>query len=290
MAVLTARAPAKINLTLHVLRRRVDGLHDLESLVAFAGAGDTLTLTPGEALTLTLDGPTAEAAGAGDDNLVLRAARALGERVGGLASGAFHLAKRLPVAAGMGGGSADAAAALRLLARANGLAPDDPRLLEAARSVGADVPVCLAPRVRMMRGAGDALGPTLRLAPLFAVLVNPGVLLATRDVFAAMAIRPGSETGFGGHPDITSTMGFDALVRALAKSRNDMEDAAILLAPRISDVLAVLSAARGCRLARMSGSGATCFGLFEDCRAAGKAAKAIAQGNADWWVKPTLLR
>ena len=288
--VLTARAPAKINLTLHVLRRRADGLHDLESLVAFAGAGDALTLTPGGALTLTLDGPTADAAGAGEDNLVLRAARALGERVDGLKTGAFHLTKRLPVAAGMGGGSADAAAALRLLAQANALALDDLRLLDAARSVGADVPVCLAPRARMMRGAGEATGPAFNLPPLFAVLVNPGVPLATRDVFARMGLAPGAETGFGAHPEIKPGTGFDALIRALAKSRHDMEDAAIILAPRISDVLAVLSAARGCRLARMSGSGATCFGLFENCRAAGKAAKVIARDNPGWWVKPTLLR
>ena len=290
MPLLAARAPAKINLTLHVLRRREDGLHDLESLVAFAGASDALTLVRGGPLALALDGPTADPAGAGEDNLVLRAARALAERVSGLQAGAFHLTKRLPVAAGVGGGSADAAAALRLLAEANGLALDDPRLLDAARTIGADVPVCLAPRARMMRGAGEAIGPALKLPPLFAVLVNPGVAVNTRDVFARMGLQPGAETGFGAHPEIMPGTGFDALVRMLAKGRNDMEDAAIMLAPRISDVLAVVSAARGCRLARMSGSGATCFGLFEDCRAAARAAKVIARDHPGWWVKATALR
>ena len=290
MPLLAARAPAKINLTLHVLRRREDGLHDLESLVAFAGASDALTLVRGGPLALALDGPTADPAGAGEDNLVLRAARALAERVSGLQAGAFHLTKRLPVAAGVGGGSADAAAALRLLAEANGLALDDPRLLDAARAIGADVPVCLAPRARMMRGAGEAIGPALKLPPLFAVLVNPGVAVNTRDVFARMGLQPGAETGFGAHPEIMPGTGFDALVRMLAKGRNDMEDAAIMLAPRISDVLAVVSAARGCRLARMSGSGATCFGLFEDCRAAARAAKVIARDHPGWWVKATALR
>ena len=288
--LLTARAAAKINLSLHVIARRPDGLHALESLVAFAGTGDALTLAPGQPLALKLDGPTAGAAGAGGDNLVLRAAQHLSTRVPDMINGGFHLTKRLPVAAGMGGGSADAAAALRLLAQANGLAPDDPRVIEAARATGADVPVCLQPRARMMRGAGEEIGPLLTLPPLFAVLVNPAIALNTRDVFARMGIAPGADTGFGPHPAITAGMDFDALIRALAKARNDMEDAAIMMAPRISDVLAVLAAAKGCRLVRMSGSGATCFGLFGDCRAAGKAARVIARDHPAWWVKATTLR
>ena len=287
---LTARAPAKINLTLHVVARRADGLHALESLVAFAGAGDALTLAPGAALSLRVSGPTAEAAGADDGNLVLRAARHLSERVTPLTTGAFHLTKRLPVAAGIGGGSADAAAALRLLAQVNDIASDDPRLVAAARAAGADVPVCLTPRARMMRGAGEDTGPPLKLPPLFAVLVNPGVAVNTRDVFARMGLEPGAETGFGAHPEIAPGMRFDSLIRALGKGRNDMEDAAIMLAPRISDVLAVLGAARGCRLVRMSGSGATCFALFEDCRAAARAAKVIARDHAGWWVRASALR
>jgi len=149
------KAPAKVNLTLRVLGRRADGYHELESLVAFAGVGDALTFVPGDALTLIVSGPTAPAAGDNADNLVLKAARALAERIAGLTLGRFALSKRLPVAAGLGGGSADAAAALRLLAQANEIAPDDPRLMQAAQATGADVPVCLDPRPRLMRGVGE---------------------------------------------------------------------------------------------------------------------------------------
>ena len=289
MSKLIARAPAKINLSLHVLARRDDGMHALESLVAFAGHGDTLTLEPGPALSLQVEGPGAAALG-DDDNLVLRAAGHLAEHVENLVTGAFVLTKRLPVAAGLGGGSTDAAAALRLLARANALALDDARLVAAARVTGADVPVCLVPRARMMQDAGETLGPPLGLPPLFAVLVNPGVALPTRDVFARMGLAPGGESGFGAHPALKPGMGADALIRMLSRARNDKEDAAIMLAPRIGDVLSVISVARGCRLARMSGSGATCFGLFDDCRAAARAAKVIRRDHADWWVKATALR
>ncbi len=288
--VLVERAPAKINLTLHILGRRADGLHELESLVAFAGCGDTLTLSPGAMLSLTIDGPTAQAAGGGDDNLVLRAAREAAARVEGLAPGAFHLAKRLPVAAGIGGGSADAAAALRLLARANGLPLDDARLFAAARAVGADVPVCLAARARKMSGAGEVLGPALKLPPLFAVLVNPGVGLATKDVFARLGLKPGESSGFGKHPPVVDGMSFDALLSQLKKSSNDLEDTAGVLAPVVVHVLAAIGAARGCQLARMSGSGATCYGLFETCRAAATAAKVIRRDHANWWVKASVLR
>src|SRR6266481_5009635 len=184
------KAPAKVNLTLHVLGRRADGYHDIESLVAFAGVGDALSFTPGRTLALTVSGPTAAAAGGVADNLVLKAARALAERVEGLKLGRFTLSKRLPVSAGLGGGSADAAAALRLLARANRMAPDDPRLLQAARATGADVPVCLDPRARLMRGIGDILSAPLDLPRLFALLVNPGVVVATKDVFTALNVPP----------------------------------------------------------------------------------------------------
>ncbi len=186
-ASLTEQAPAKINLTLRVLGRRPDGYHQLESLVAFADLADTLTLQPGGAGGLDIAGPFASACGPAAGNLVLKAVAALRERAAGLTAGRFALAKNIPVAAGLGGGSADAAAALRLLARANGLAARDPRLAAAALVVGADVPVCLDCRARIMRGVGDELAAPLELPPLSALLVNPGVALATRDVFARFA-------------------------------------------------------------------------------------------------------
>ena len=288
--MLIQRARAKINLTLHIEGRRPDGWHDLESLVCFAGKADALTLAPGEPLSLSVDGPTALAAGDGDDNLVLRAARQLAGLVPGLSMGAFHLTKRLPVAAGVGGGSADAAAALRLLAQANGLSEDDERVIEAARATGADVPVCVGSKACMMRGVGGDLGPTLRLPPLFAVLVNPGVPVETKSVFARIGLGSGQSLGGGAHPAIADGASLDQLLPLLRKGRNDMEDAASVLAPVIGSVIAVLSAARGCKLARMSGSGATCFALFETCQAASKAAKAIRRDHPSWWVAATLLR
>lgn len=290
MAVLSTRAPAKINLTLHILGRREDGYHALESLVAFTRSGDALSLEPGVALDLALSGPTAGVAGPGADNLVLKATNALAARVEGLKVGAFQLVKRLPVAAGIGGGSSDAAAALRLLAELNDLALDDTRVVDAARATGADVPVCLEARARMMSGVGEVLGPLIALPSLFAVIVNPGQALETKAVFAEMGLKPGEDFGFGTHPVIASEAAFDTLLAALKKGRNDMEDAASVRAPVVVHVLAVLSAARGCRLARMSGSGATCFALFEDCKAAGKAARTLRRDHPEWWVKVSALR
>ncbi len=288
--MLIERAHAKVNLTLRVNCRRADGYHDLESLVAFASAADLLTLTPGPALSLRVEGPTAAAAGDGDGNLVLKAARELAAGIPHLASGAFHLEKRLPVAAGLGGGSSDAAAALRLLARANGLALDDARVLDAARRIGSDVPVCLESRARAMRGAGELLGPQLNLPPLFAVLVNPGVGVSTPQVFARLGLQPGEVHGFGKPPAFADGMPFDAMIAALRKGRNDLEDAAIFDAPAISHVLAVIAAAPGCRLARMSGSGATCFGLFATRSGAIRAARVIRRDNRNWWATAVLLR
>ena len=288
-ARLIERAPAKINLTLHVVARRDDGYHALESLVVFTRSGDTLTLEPGAALSLAIGGPTAAAAGDIEDNLVMRAARALAQRVERLTLGHFHLVKRLPVAAGIGGGSSDAAAALRLLARANGLMPDDPRVMAAAAETGADIPVCVAARARIMRGIGDELGPVLALPPLPALIVNPGVPLETRAVFKRMDLAPGWRTSASAHPAFADGQGADAIFTALKRGRNDLEDPACVLVPVVSDVLAVLGAARGCRLARMSGSGATCFGLFSDCRAAARAKKAIQAVHPGWWVKTTML-
>lgn len=284
---LATRAPAKVNLTLHVLGRRPDGYHELESLVAFAGTGDDLSLRPGE-LSLSVSGPTANAAGGEADNLVLKAARALARRIPGLSTGAFHLTKRLPVAAGLGGGSADAAAALRLLARLNGLSRDDPAILASASETGADVPVCLQSRARMIGGAGEVLGPPLRLPPLFAVLANPGVPVATAAVFRTLG--RGERGTASPHPTIAPAIDRSRLVAVIAGGRNDLETAAIALAPAIGEALASMRAATGCRLARMSGSGATVFGLFDDGAASVAAEKAIRRARPGWWVRATRLR
>jgi 4-diphosphocytidyl-2-C-methyl-D-erythritol kinase len=276
------KAPAKVNLTLRVLGRRADGLHEIESLVAFANVADALTLTPGDALALSVAGPTAAAAGDVAENLVLKAARALAERVEALKLGRFALSKRLPVAAGLGGGSADAAAALRLLARANRLAPDDARLAQAARATGADVPVCLDPRPRFMRGTGDILSDPFELPRLFAVLVNPGIAVATRDVFAMLAAAPATQTKPAMWPRERAE-----LLDEIARGRNDLEEPAIELEPAIANVLAVLRKLPGCRLARMSGSGATCFALFDSYRTASAAARRLRVGYPTWWVRAT---
>jgi 4-diphosphocytidyl-2-C-methyl-D-erythritol kinase len=285
---LVENAPAKVNLTLRVLGRRADSYHEIESLVAFADFGDRLSFVPGGELTLASSGPRAAQAGADADNLVLKAARALSANVPGLALGAFHLDKNLPVAAGLGGGSADAAAALRLLARANALSPGDPRLYAAAYATGADVPVCLDPRPRLMSGIGEILSEPLALPPLAAILVNPGAALATKLVFA------------GWTPAAEPSAPFDRAALAKAASpgqflefmltrANDLEAAAIKLAPVIASVLTSLRALAGCRLALMSGSGSTCFGLFSSVAEMTKAASILRAQHPDWWVAETKL-
>jgi 4-diphosphocytidyl-2-C-methyl-D-erythritol kinase len=289
---LVENAPAKVNLTLRVLGRRADGYHELESLVAFADVGDRLALTPGDALALTVIGPGAAQTGAEADNLVLKATRALAARVAGLRAGAFRLDKHLPVAAGLGGGSADAAAALRLLARTNQLAADDPRLRDAARATGADVPVCLDPRPRVMRGIGEILSAPLPLPCLHALLVNPGFAVPTKLVFSGWrpsanpnrALDPGS--AFAGLAKIESA---EQLLNWLGSQPNDLEAPAIALAAAIAEVLASLRSAAGCRLARMSGSGATCFALFSSLKETASAGKNLRAKFPDWWISETVL-
>jgi len=282
-------APAKVNLTLHVLGRRRDGYHEIESLVAFAGIGDRLTFQPGERLELAVQGWTAAAAGTTDDNLVLKAARALADRVEGLRLGRFALDKQLPVAAGLGGGSSDAAAALRLLAQTNDLPLHDERVRAAAQASGADVPVCLEPRARMMRGIGEILSVPLQLPQLPAVLVNPGVAVPTRDVFAALAAPVLSGPP---QPDEFIAIETDAasLVPLLAARRNDLQAPAIKMQLAIADALRALERSANCLLARMSGSGATCFGLFGSSGTAAEAAKRLGAAHPGWWVRATSLR
>ena len=281
-------APAKVNLTLHVLGRRSDGYHELESLVVFADTGDQLTFVAGAELELDVRGPTADVSGPAGDNLVLKAARLLAERVDGLRLGRFMLDKRLPVAAGLGGGSSDAAAALRLLVLENALAPGDPRVVDAARATGADVPVCLDPRPRMMRGVGEILSVPVALPKLPAVLVNPGVAVPTAGVFKALA-APSLAPAAKPEDPIATDADMNEVIAAVAARRNDLEAPAISLQPVIAEVLTVLRAFSACRLARMSGSGATCFGLFNSAQDADAAARSLQALQPGWWVQATVF-
>ena len=281
-ATLFEKAPAKVNLTLRVRGRRADGYHELESLVAFADVGDTLTLSDVDRDGLEVAGPFAGKSGPVADNLVLKALAAIRERIGGLKAGRFLLEKNVPVAAGLGGGSADAAAALRLVARANGLAIDDDRFMSAARAVGADVPVCLDPRPRVMRGIGEVLSRPLDLPALPAVLVNPGVALATRDVFARMTVERTE------YPMRDVPREFDALIEFLKQDGNDLTSAATACAPVVAEVLDALQRLPAIKLARMSGSGATCFALFGTTAEAAAAAQRLGERKS-WWVQTTTL-
>jgi 4-diphosphocytidyl-2-C-methyl-D-erythritol kinase len=291
--MLIEQGRAKVNLTLRVVGRRVDGLHDLESVVAFADCADRLSLTPGAKLNLTTTGPLAEACGEAADNLVFKAARLLGEMVPDLKLGEFTLDKVLPVAAGIGGGSADAAAALRLLAQANGLALDDSRLIEVAKRTGADVPVCLNSRACVMTGIGETLLP-LSLPKMPCVMVNPCVPVATKDVFAALGLRNG-ELLVGASDVLRATAwpepggSIEEWVEMLSSGINDLEAPATRLQPVIGTVLSALSATNGAWLARMSGSGATCFAIYENTAEAQRAAQKITLDNPDWWVHAGVL-
>jgi 4-diphosphocytidyl-2-C-methyl-D-erythritol kinase len=293
MPALIEDGRAKVNLTLRVVGRRFDGYHDLESVVAFADCADRLSLTPGPRLDVKTTGPLAQACGETADNLVFKAAQLLGERVPDLKLGEFTLDKVLPVAAGIGGGSADAAAALRLLAQANGLAIDDARLIEVAKLTGADVPVCLASRACVMTGIGETLLP-LSLPKMPCVMVNPRVPVATRDVFAALGLRNGDL--LVGAADVFQAAAWpeagaslEDWVEALAAGSNDLEVPATRIQPVIGEVLAALSASNGAWLARMSGSGATCFAIFENTAEAQRASQKIQLDHPQWWVHAGLL-
>lgn len=273
-------APAKVNLYLHVVGRRADGYHLLDSLIVFAGVGDDVTVSPAADLTLTVDGPFGSLVPAGPENLVLRAARALAQRMGVTAGARIRLTKRLPVAAGIGGGSADAAATLKALSVLWRIDPDPAAMADLALALGADVPVCLAGRPAFVGGIGEVITPPPALPPAWMVLVNPGIAVATPQIFKA---RTGafSEPGRFSAPADTS-----ALFAALGRCRNDLTAPALTLAPVIADVLAGLAAQPCCALSRMSGSGATCFGLFAEEGQAAAAAAAIAEAHARWWVQP----
>jgi 4-diphosphocytidyl-2-C-methyl-D-erythritol kinase len=260
-------ARAKINLTLHVTGRRADGYHLLDSLVSFAGVGDLVEVTdPGTGFTLT--GPEAGALTDDPDNLCLKAARAMG---GGVA---VRLQKNLPVASGIGGGSADAAAVLRAMVRLGRPLPSP----DAVLALGADVPVCLADRPVRMTGVGERLLP-VDLPPGWLVLVNPRVKVPTPAVFAALALRDNPAM-----PEPGRLADLRSLVALLLACRNDLEAPALTLAPVIAEAKAALAAQPGCLMARMSGSGATVFGLFAAAAEAADAAAAISRARRDWWV------
>lgn len=288
MSALIEEGRAKVNLSLRVVGRRADGYHDLESVVAFADCADRLTLEPGGELKLTTTGPLAAACGDTADNLVFKAARLLAEAVPGLKLGAFALDKVLPVAAGIGGGSADAAAALRLLARLNDLPLDDPRLQKVALATGADVPVCLASRACDMTGVGEQLLP-LALPSMPCVMVNPRVPVATADVFKALGLRNG-ELRVG----VTDVIRAPAWpeeggsiadwVEVLETVGNDLESPAMRIEPVIGEVLEALRESAGVKLARMSGSGATCFAIYGVPAEAHAAAERIRRDHPGWWV------
>jgi 4-diphosphocytidyl-2-C-methyl-D-erythritol kinase len=294
MPALTEDARAKVNLTLRVNGRRGDGFHDLESVVAFCDCADRLTLTPGPELSLTMTGPLASACGETSDNLVLKAAQLLGGSVAGLKVGSFALEKILPVAAGIGGGSADAAAALRLLARLNDLALDDERLRKVALATGADVPVCLASRACDMTGVGETL---MWLSPpkMPCVLVNPCIPVATKDVFEALGLRHGellvgaTDVVMQGSSWPEEGGSLEEWVEALATGSNDLEAPATKIQPVIGVVISALNATNGAWLARMSGSGATCFALYENTADAKRAADKILREHPEWWVHAGVL-
>lgn len=293
MQELVQEGRAKVNLTLRVMGRRVDGYHDLESVVAFADCADRLSLAPGSGLNLATTGPLAQACGAAADNLVLKAAQLLRERVPELKLGDFILDKQLPVAAGIGGGSADAAAALRLLAQANGLELDDPRLVAVARLTGADVPVCLASNACVMTGVGETLQP-LSLPKMPCVMVNPRIPVATQDVFKALGLRNGqllvgATDIFRGTAWPEAGGSLEEWVEALAAEHNDLEAPAKRIQPVIGEVLSALNASNGAWLARMSGSGATCFALYENTADAARAAQKIQLDHPAWWVHAGIL-
>jgi 4-diphosphocytidyl-2-C-methyl-D-erythritol kinase len=275
---LVERAPAKVNLDLLIGGRRPDGYHELDSLVVFAGAHDLLTLERAGELSLSVDGATAGSVPAGAENLVLRAAEALAREAGVPPAATLQLTKALPVAAGLGGGSSDAAATLRGLNRLwhTNLAPE--RLRAVGLSIGADLPVCVFGRAARMRGIGDRVDPVRSLPDLPMLLVNPRQPLATGPVFKALQMRePMARAPLPTRPSVVE------LAIYLAESRNDLEPPAISLLPAIGEVLAVLRALPGCLIARMSGSGPSCWALFATSQELEAAGQSVRTAHPGWW-------
>jgi 4-diphosphocytidyl-2-C-methyl-D-erythritol kinase len=274
-----AFAPAKVNLYLHVLGRRSDGYHLIDSLVGFVDIGDRIAARLAASLLLELDGPeAADLAAAGENNLVLRAARLLAAHAGIAAGAAFELQKNLPVTSGLGGGSSDAAAALRALCRLWRVAVDDEALSSLGAELGADMPVCIFGRTAWVGGIGERVEPAPALPAAGILLANPRIALPTAAVFAARTGRFGEPARFAPMPREPA-----GLAAALKQRRNDLSEAAIGLVPQIGRVLETLSRLPGALLTRMSGSGATCFALFACRSAAEEARAALAAAEPRWW-------
>lgn len=280
-ATLVEHAPAKVNLALHVTGRRADGYHLLDTLVVFTGAGDRVSVCDADTDAFHVEGRFAGGLQDESDNLVLRARDLLRELAGNGSPVFIMLEKNLPIASGIGGGSSDAATTLRALRKLWGLSTDDMQLKQAALSLGADVPMCLAATPLVARGIGDELEPATGLPPLAMVLVNPGVAVPTPAVFRALANRENPPL-----PALPARCGFNDFTAWLAPTRNDLQAPAMSVAPVISDVLAALENS-GAALARMSGSGATCFGLFGSVGQAERAAASIAAAEPSWYVEAT---
>ena len=279
--VIRCQAPAKINLYLHVLGRRPDGYHDIDTLIVFASVSDQVSIARSHQLTLQLAGPFAHDLKTINrtNNLVVAAVHSLAEACGESPSVAISLQKNLPVAAGLGGGSSDAAATLRALAQLWSLDRSDVRLQAVAESLGADVPACLVQCPVTVSGRGEITSQAPELPSAWLVLVNPGIPLATADVFRQFSVVGSHPAPLGEPPG-----GLDKMVAALTARSNDLETPAMRLVPQISKVIAVLSTSDGCLMARMSGSGATCFGVYADEAAAIAAAEIIGREHGSWWV------
>jgi 4-diphosphocytidyl-2-C-methyl-D-erythritol kinase len=275
-------APAKINLFLHVGQRRADGFHALESLVVFARIGDELAFEQANEVSLATDGPFADALAPGPDNLVLKAARALAAHAGVHKGARMTLTKNLPVASGIGGGSADAAATLRGLARLWKLNVTRDQLHTIGEALGSDVPVCVGCTPAWMEGRGEKVTELSGIPEVAMVLVNPGVSVPTGKVFAVLMERRG--IGLPHPPAMKNT---DELVGYLKTTANDLEAPARQIAPVIGEVLDALAAQPGALLTRMSGSGATCFALFNNDTTARNAASAVRAQHGNWWVAAT---
>lgn len=275
-------APAKVNLALHVTGQRADGYHDLESLVVFAGVSDELSATPAEEDQLSIKGPFGASLTSGQSNLVLKAVSAFRAQIPDAVGHGVHieLNKNLPVAAGIGGGSADAAAALRLMARLSNqpIAPEILSML--AEGLGADVPVCLLSQSCLVRGIGEVIAPFEHFPSCHLVLVNPLVPISTADIFKRMAERNNS----GLPPIPTQIDRISMLGLWLQETRNDLEGGAFELAPVIGEIVAKLQTTNGCAAARMSGSGATVFGLYGSSAEAHQAAHDIRDNWPNFWV------